>query len=278
MLLRRHIPAPPLACFIEFFWYFEDWDGAHPMEQVLPDATFELVINLLDGPRKLFNRSDLGRYTTFRGGWLSGAHSKYIVIDTQRGSSMIGAHFKPGGVAPFLPTSAGAFHDQVVELEAIWGRSARELRERLLAAEGACDRFFHLEQFLLDLLRRDRIDPQRQERITWAVGQFWRQPNVLAVREAASRLNISHKHFITQFREQVGMSPKLFCRIRRFQEVLAQINARRRISWAEVACACGYYDQSHLVNDFQAFAGLNPSAYRSLDADYASFVPVGDAR
>lgn len=278
MLLRRHIPDPPLARFIEFLWYFEDWDGTHAMEQILPDATFELVINLRDGPRKLFNRTDLGSFTTYRGGWLSGAHSKYIVIDTQRGASMIGAHFKPGGVAPFLPASAGEFHDQVVELESIWGRSAQELRERLLAAEGPRDRFCLLEQFLLKLIHRVRIDPRRQGRITWAVDQFWQQPNQFAVREAASRLNISHKHFITQFREQVGLSPKLFCRIRRFQEVLAQINARRPINWAEVACACGYYDQSHLVNDFQAFAGLNPSAYRSLDEDYASFVPIEDAR
>jgi len=134
------------------------------MEQILPDATFELVINLRDGPRKLFNRTDLGSFTTYRGGWLSGAHSKYIVIDTQRGASMIGAHFKPGGVAPFLPASAGEFHDQVVELESIWGRSAQELRERLLAAEGPRDRFCLLEQFLLKLIDRVRIDPRRQLR------------------------------------------------------------------------------------------------------------------
>jgi AraC-like DNA-binding protein len=89
---------------------------------------------------------------------------------------------------------------------------------------------------------------------------------------------MSHKHFIQEFREQVGLSPKLFCRIRRFQKILEQINARERLSWAQIACDCGYYDQAHLVNDFQAFGGLNPSAYRGLHEDYASFVAMEESR
>ena len=67
MILRRHVPAPPLSGFVDFFWFFEGWDGSHPMEHVLPDGAFELVINLRDGPRKLFDRHDLSRCTFFHG-------------------------------------------------------------------------------------------------------------------------------------------------------------------------------------------------------------------
>jgi AraC-like DNA-binding protein len=278
MILRRHIPAPPLDRFVEFFWYYADWDGAHPMERVLPDGTFELVINLRDESRRLFDREESSRYTTFRGGWLSGTHSQYIVIDTLPGASMIGAHFKPGGARPFLEPSAAEFQDQVIAFEAVWGGSARELRERLLAAPGPVAKFHHLEHFLAGQLRRSRTNQQRQTRIAWATSRFCQQPQLLTIGAVAAQLGISHKHFIEQFREQVGLTPKRFCRIRRFQQVLAQINSHRVINWAEVACACGYYDQPHFVNDFQAFAGLNPSAYRSLDEDYASFVPIGDER
>ena len=72
------------------------------------------------------------------------------------------------------------------------------------------------------------------------------------------------------------MTPKLFCRIRRFQEVLVQINARATLEWADLAYSCGYYDQAHFVHDFQAFAGLNPSVYVSHRIDYPNFVPIMD--
>jgi AraC-like DNA-binding protein len=80
---------------------------------------------------------------------------------------------------------------------------------------------------------------------------------------------VSHKQFIEQFRREVGLTPKLFCRIRRFQEVLGLIHSQKTVNWADVACSCGYFDQAHFVNDFLAFAGLNPSAYldRRLEED-----------
>jgi AraC-like DNA-binding protein len=276
MILRRQLPSPRLAGFVEFFWYYEGWNGSHPMERVLPDGTFELVINLLDGPRKLFDRGDLARYSSFRRGWLSGTHSRYIVIDTLPGASMIGAHFKPGGARRFLGPASDEFHDQVVEFEAVWGTRARDLRERLLAAPGPTAKFHHLEHFLAGLLSWSRKDAERHQAVAWATNQIYRQPQMLTIGAVIEKLGISHKHFIEQFREQVGLTPKLFCRIRRFQEALVQINSRRQIDWAELACDCGYYDQSHFINDFQAFTGLNPTSYRCLDEDYANFVPVSE--
>ncbi len=89
---------------------------------------------------------------------------------------------------------------------------------------------------------------------------------------------MSHKHFIAQFRRHVGLTPKLFCRIRRFQQVLTQVASRRTVEWADVAYSCGYYDQAHFVHDFQRFSGLNPSTYLSERPEYPNFVPVGEAR
>jgi len=278
MILRRHFPGPTVGRFVEFLWYYQDWAGSHPREHVLPDGAFELVINLREEPRKLFDRADSARYSSFRGGWLSGTHAQYIVIDALPGASMIGAHFKPGGAAPFLAPSAAEFQNQVVDMEAVWGTRVHPLRERLLAAPDPAAKFRHLEQFLASLLSVKRLDEKREAGMSWAIGQLSRQSGVQGIGGVAQRMNLSHKHFIAQFRDRVGLNPKLFCRIRRFQQVLAQINAQRAVNWAEVAYGCGYYDQSHLVNDFQAFAGLNPTAYRSLGSDHASFVPIAEGR
>jgi AraC-like DNA-binding protein len=63
------------------------------------------------------------------------------------------------------------------------------------------------------------------------------------------------------FRNEVGLSPKAFCRIRRFNEVLRHIERLATIDWLDVALSCGYFDQAHFNHDFRAFAGLSPSAY-----------------
>jgi len=276
MIFCRHIPGPPLGAFIDWFWYYDGLYPSHSKEHVLPDGTFELVINLRDERRKLFNRGNGARYDSFRRGWLSGAHSEYIIIDALANSSMIGAHFKPGGVAPFLGLPADEMRDRVVELDAFWGIGAWCLRDQLLAAQGSQLKFRILEQFLRERLLHSTFPTQRAARVSCAVDQFLRQQDQVTVSVVAEGFGVSHKHFIEEFRRHVGLTPKLFCRIRRFQEVLVRIAARERVEWADVACSCGYYDQAHFVHDFQEFSGLNPTAFLSHQLGDPQFVPIED--
>ena len=278
MIFCRHTPAEPLARYVDWFWFYQDLFPAHRREHVLPDGTFELIIDLREEPRRLFDREKPGCETVFRRGWLSGTHSKYIIIDALPGSSMIGVHFKPGGAAAIVGIPAGELRDQVVELEAIWSARAAELREQLLAAPGARAKFHVLERFLVGELARRASDARQQRRVFWAVEQFVARAEVTSIRAVVDQLGVSHKQFIADFRRHVGLTPKLFCRIQRFQQVLAEIQSRRRVEWADVACSCGYFDQAHFVHDFQAFSGLNPSTYRSRNVEHANFVPVDEGR
>ena len=267
----RLVPSPPLSQYVDFFWYYDDLASDHNREHVLPDGSFELIINLEDRPRKLFHRDNAERYDSFRRAWLSGAQSQYLVIDVLQGASMMGAHFKPGGIAPFLQCPAGETSERVTELDAIWGALASELRERLLAAPNPQTKFRMLEQFLLKRLLSQQRVTNGERRVSWAVQRFMQQPELQNIGAVAAELGVSHKHFIEQFRARVGVTPKLFCRIRRFQQVLAQIGSKGRVEWAGVAYSTGYFDQAHFVHDFQGFAGLNPTAYLSFRSEYPNF-------
>src|SRR5207237_10870570 len=123
MSIYRHIPALPLNQYVDFCWYYVDFSPDHDREHVLPDGTFELIVNLQEIPRKLFHDADSTGYDAFEGGWISGAHSKFLIIDALPQSSMIGVHFKPGGAAAFLGMPADELASQVVELDAGWGNS-----------------------------------------------------------------------------------------------------------------------------------------------------------
>jgi AraC-like DNA-binding protein len=63
------------------------------------------------------------------------------------------------------------------------------------------------------------------------------------------------------FAAQVGLPPKLFCRILRFQQARSMADQIERLDWAQLASTCGYFDQSHLINDFQEFSGFSPTEY-----------------
>jgi methylphosphotriester-DNA--protein-cysteine methyltransferase len=69
------------------------------------------------------------------------------------------------------------------------------------------------------------------------------------------------------FHEEVGLTPKQFARVRRFGWALRRLRKGSRVNWARLAVECGYYDQAHLIKDFQTFACVCPSAYlRTRDA------------
>ena len=78
------------------------------------------------------------------------------------------------------------------------------------------------------------------------------------------------------FFDEVGLTPKQFFRVRRFQEVLALIEKRQQIEWANIALTCGYFDQSHFNHDFRAFSGLNPGTYLTHRSEHRNHVPLSD--
>ena len=90
------------------------------------------------------------------------------------------------------------------------------------------------------------------------------------------RIGYSQRHFNQLFADEVGLTPKRFLRVRRFQRVIASVAGRESVDWADLALRCGYYDQSHFVHDFRSFSGLTPAAYLSHRTPHLNHLPVLD--
>ena len=267
-----HQPGPPLDEFVHWFWFYSDLQASHNRERLLPDGTSELVIDLSEVPRKLYDRNDSRLYREFRGSWLSGSRADFIVIDVVQKTSMIGVHFKPGGAAAFLEIPADELTGRVEETDRILGRPMNDLRTQLLEEHSVDRRFALLERFL-----RERLTiPDRHDAISYAIRRLTDSPEVERTCAVAAELGISQKHFISLFRARVGLTPKKFCRVRRFHKALHEIETNRSLDWAGFAAATGYYDQSHFIRDFHAFSGLNPSKYLTERGEYLGFVPLPD--
>lgn len=258
MIYRAYTPSPPLADFVERFWFCSD-APSHRRERILPSGTFELVINLREDEIRVYKHLQPDRCRRFSGAVVSGPYRGCFIIDPLQHASIIGVHFRPGGAFPFFSSPAHELADTHLDLEMLWGRLATEVRERLCAAGTSAQRFSLLEETLLTRLRHP--PPDRHRAVSIALEMVAQSGGGARVRDMASRIGLSQRRFIQVFAAEVGLTPKQYCRVRRFQQARELVPSGKSPDWAQVATHCGYFDQSHLIRDFIEYSGLSPADY-----------------
>ena len=164
---------------------------------------------------------------------------------------------------------AAELTNQVVDLSTLWGSAAGCLREQLQAAQTPEAMFRILQRFLLEQAVWEQTP---HPAVSFALAQLQAQ----SISEVTAQLGLSHKRFIHLFGEAVGLTPKMFCRVQRFQEVLHLIETGQPICWTDLALSCGYFDQAHFIHDFQSFAGLTPNSYLMQRGEHRNHVPLPD--
>jgi AraC-like DNA-binding protein len=253
-MLLVYRPASPLASYVEQFWYCDRYQMPHRKERVLPNGRFQLIVDLSDTPSLIV-----------------GMQSRSTVIDTAALQSIVGVLFWPGAARAFFDSPADQFHNQQIPLDLVWGPAAGELRERLREESTPAGKFVVLETTLRARAEaRGAVHPA----VRYALGEIQRVPHIRSVLELARDAGLSRRRFAQVFREQVGVTPKLYCRLHRFREVVRQIGSGAPVDWADVALAGGYSDQAHLAHEFREFAGISPSACMAGNRPFLNHVAI----
>ena len=252
MLLTLY-PAFSLASAVECIWHYEGAAVVRGREHVLPDGQFQIVLNLAAGK-----------------GAVCGLRSQYVVIDTAQITSLMGVVFRPGGALGLLGASALEFCDRSVALDLVWGAQAAPLLEQLQDAASAGTRLRILEAAITDRTRRGgkAIHPA----VNHALQVFNNTPHIRTVADVSREIGWSRRWFSHAFSEQVGMTPKRYCRLMRFQRVVRQIASDQPVDWVDVAVAGGFCDQAHLIHEFRAFSGLSPERYLTAERPFPNHV------
>jgi AraC-like DNA-binding protein len=174
---------------------------------------------------------------------------------------MIGVYFRAAQVAQLIHTPASEVADQIVSLEDLWGASGRELPADLNEASEA-DRITRLESALLDRLGKAKR-PATGVNAGGLASWVSRQSGRLTVESLSKAAGVSRQHLTRVFRECVGVTPKLYCRLVRFQSGLCYAGRGKDVNWAEAAIELGYADQSHMIAEFRQFSSLTPQQLAS---------------
>lgn len=264
-----HIAARPrsqaLVPFVASFHYNEG-EFASMVERILPTGQAHLMVNLDEDEFRTYSGTNCGIVHRACGAVLAGPHGRPTAIDTKEQRRLIAVEFKFGGAAAFLPIPLSEAYDQVVELENIWKRDGRLLRERLCEAHTLTGKFRVLETVLLERMVRP-WDPA----IAAAASLLDRGASLA---EARSRVGLLPKAFVRQFREQVGLAPKRFSRVRRLQRIMGSIRHPAAVNWCTIAAEHGYTDQAHFIHDFRDLTGITPTAYCPSSLQRRNHVPL----
>jgi AraC-like DNA-binding protein len=278
MRFEAYQPGPPLSRFVDCFWRYENGPQTHPWERGLPCGIPELVIDLSDDapsyptstpptpsphPRRLYATP---------GTVLCGPRTRPFRVKTDQSLRLLGVRFTPGGATPFFDMLASELRDTQISLEALWGAQAADLEDRLRATPTIAAQFQALEEALLAQAVRPL---QRQSAVDYALQAFTRLSNPHTIAQVAHQVALSHARFIQVFREEVGLTPKQFCQVRRFLAALRWTQKGQRVNWAQLAAACGYADQAHLHRAFRRFAGVSPCVYvRERHVRFATYLTL----
>ena len=133
-------------------------------------------------------------------------------------------------------------------------------------------KFRAVENFLLERCR-NKLDPNPA--VEYALAEIIRRPDQINLKRLNENIGYSQKHLIDMFKRQVGITPKAYLRIIRFQRAIREIEQRKAVSWTIISQDCGFYDQAHFINDFKSFSGFTPEEYVRSKNDVLNYVPVG---
>lgn len=265
MLLTRR-PIAPLVPYVEMLWANERSTALlHPRELNLPTGRVDIVIPLLEGQR-------ISRYQGCHdtigehhvGGVVHGAQDQASQRDTTGASSVVGVHFKPGGAAIFFGSALPSLRNRTVPLDALWGPSARALRDELQETAGPHARLLRLEAYLMARLAIARPEDALVAKALHTMAQ---DPATASIERVQRASGLGPTRFISRFDQQVGLTPKRYLRVLRFHTILSRIALHPPHDWAVTAVEAGYADQSHLIHEFKRIAGITPTAYAPLQPD-----------
>lgn len=258
-----HRPSPALAPFVSSIGYGEFTPGPG-LELGLPTGCVQILVNL--------DRDSLSSYpvgggppTVTRGAAIQGPYDKPVLIDPADQRRIVWIAFRVGGSFPFVPADAADLRGALVDLDDVWGRGAgTRFRERLSCAAGPRA----VEAALVECARRPLVFDKA---VATAATNLHHGATVAA---AADRLGWTPRRLGREFTAQIGLAPKRFALVRRFQRLVRAAAASADPDWARLAAEHGYHDQAHLIHDFRSLAATTPGAYRPRSPAEPNHVPV----
>jgi AraC-like DNA-binding protein len=278
-----HRPSEPrLRDYILGYFASEGFLPTPLHERHLPLREVSIVLNFA-APHRIIDPSDPKRTTEHRNAWIVALRHRHQIREAFGARDFMVVRLTPIGAHMLLGAPMDLLTDRTLALEDVDSRFSRLLTGHAEAAHDWAARFDIVENIIAERLASAPPPPAGLLH-AWRILQ--ESPNHVDLARLPEEFGCSRRHLIAQFHTYFGMAPKMIARISRFQLAVRAVHRLGRrdplsyaegkpyldcqtvgtvrpptqtaIPWTDLALDCGYYDQSHFINEFRSFSGLSP--------------------
>lgn len=250
-------PSEFLSRFIQHYWAIENCIPNHleHIQRIVPNGLVEIIFYFGKKPSTINQQKSIGDNFI-----ISGQLKDYYDLQISGQLSLFSILLKPQGLSMFTEIPANEFFNLNIPFRFVFPTEINRLEDLLCDTNSFAERVSIVENFL-----RKQIQNKRKinnfNRIENCIETINRAKGVIDINTLAYEACLSRKQFERTFSHFIGTSPKQFLKVIRFQNTIYEKSKQKNISLTELTYKCGYYDQSHMINDFQKLSGLPPKEY-----------------
>lgn len=249
-------PSAVLLPYVQRYWILRTDNTTQSGQRIIPNGCMELMFNIGDDIR--FRSANSFQPPSY----IKGQNSNYYDLFPSGKVHLISVSFTPFGGKAFFEMPLYTFNNECIDIRDIGDLLLKDLAESISDnVEDECTCIKRIENFLLS--RFTPLKNYNQQRLS-AVIETINKSKTVDIKLLAEISCLSYRQFIRVFTDHVGINPKEYLRIVRFQKALYTLQCHPDISSIDLAFRCGFYDQSHLINEFKNLSGYTPLEYPTL--------------
>jgi len=242
----RYIEFPTslhLQPYIHCYWllWSEAGSGSEISYRIISDGCIDLFINC----------------EKFENIIVAGTSNASATVQLKTPVKYFGIRFTPGSFFHFFPASLKELANKMIPCNEIWGNSLSKLESLLFSATSNRERVAIAESFLINKLSANR--PKHDVRLLSALDEIYTSRGLISIEKNSSLSSLSPRQLRRLFDQYIGVSPKVFARIVRFQSILKSMTNVPTHQWKKLCFDFGYCDQSHYIREFNIFFGDTPT-------------------
>lgn len=279
MTFKQFFPSPPLQHIVEYYFHHTESFNTNSFSNLYSTPVLEcLAFSFTTGTSSKMQYGDKmfdlnGQAHLFgqpiHPCSLMGKYTDYIVVK-----------FKPLGVWHLTGISMHHIANEIIAAEDIFGNSLHTLYEQMQETESVKQRIEGVENFLLNHCKK-WSKAKSHPAVVQALRSLGEHKGNITVKAMQEKTCTTRKTLERAFVNQLGLHPKLYSRIVRYNYAKTLIERTSSIDWQKIIHQYGYYDQSHFINEFKAFSGKTPQEYYqnriSMSGDLSILLSPGNS-
>ena len=263
---RRILPQNRLKRYIDYYWISKSNRPINHSAKIIQDGSI-FILFLFDAEYNI--KMNKENFTNISKAHIIGSKKINTYFSEKGLINVLGIKFKPGGFYPFLQIPAKEFSESFFNLEQLFGNIIREIEEKLYETKNYHDKIRIIESFLLNSLSSN-INKSSMTGLN--MSNILKSNSIVSIDQLRSDTGFSYKKIERIFLREIGFVPKYLNRILRFQRVLQDIEVNNFKSFSDLAYNNSYYDQSHLIKEFEYFTDYSPQEFLNCYINIKSLV------